>query len=36
MDPDSVYAVEDYSAETLAALSDALECSTTREHFVVS
>jgi hypothetical protein len=34
MHPDDVYPVEDYSPETLAALSDALERSTSREHFV--
>jgi hypothetical protein len=34
MEPDDIYPVEDYSPETLAVLSDALERSTSREHLV--
>jgi hypothetical protein len=34
MSPDDVYQVEDYSPGTFEALSDALERSTSREHFV--
>ena len=34
MDPDCVRAVEDYSAETILALSAVLDRSTTREHLV--
>ena len=34
MDPDDINAVEDYSPETLTKLSDALERSTSREHFI--
>ena len=34
MDPDEIHPVEDYLPETLATLSDALERSTSREHFI--
>jgi hypothetical protein len=34
MDPSDMCPVEDYSPETLTMLSDALEQSTSREHFI--
>jgi hypothetical protein len=34
MSPDDICPVEDYSPATLTTLADALERSTTREHFV--
>jgi hypothetical protein len=34
MDPDRIQPIEDYSPETLARLCDALDRSTTREHYV--